>query len=252
MECDYDSLLESIVLIGRTMLENGAEVSRVEDSIGRMCKSYGAQSVDVFTITSQIIITAKFDDKSYTQTKRVLSYETNFHQLDELNDLSRYICKHHPSSKEVEEKRTRIMNEPPYPTLYTLLGSIMGAGAFSVFFGGTLRDALCAMLVSLIIVFMQHFLKKKMNYIVFYVFCSLCSGIASILLCKIGLGVNMDKIMIGEVMLLIPGIAMTNSIRDMLLGDTMSGILRLCEALLMAISIALGFGISIILLGGIL
>ena len=58
--------------------------------------------------------------------------------------------------------------------------------------------------------------------------------------------------MIGEVMLLIPGIAMTNSIRDMLLGDTMSGILRLCEALLMAISIALGFGISIILLGGIL
>ena len=206
MEYDYDALLESIVLIGRTMLENGAEVSRVEDSIGRMCKSYGAQSVDVFTITSQIIITAKFDNKSYTQTKRVLSYETNFHQLDELNDLSRFICNHHPSSKEVEERRTRIMNEPPYPT----------------------------------------------HYIVFYVFCSLCSGIVSILLCKIGLGLNMDKIMIGEVMLLIPGIAMTNSIRDMLLGDTMSGILRLCEALLMAISIALGFGISIILLGGIL
>lgn len=252
MEENYDALLESILLIGQTMLQNGAEVSRVEDSISRMCKSYGAQSVDVFTIVSQIILTVKFDGRSYTQSKRVLSYETNFHQLDELNDLSRHICKNKPSASIVEQKRLDIMNEPTFPAFYILFGSVLGAASFTIFFGGTYLDALCTALLACIIVFMQNYLKKKMNYVVFYVFASLCCGLVGILLCKIGLGENIDKILIGSVMLLIPGIAMTNAIRDMLLGDTMSGILRFCETVLMAVSIAVGFGISIFLLGGII
>lgn len=249
---NYDALIDNVLLIGRTMLQNGAEVSRVEDSMGRICKSYGAETVDVFTITSQIVISVKFEGKIFTQSKRVLSHETNFEQLDDLNNLSRYICKHKPNVEELERQRLEIMNKPDFPLSLSFIASILGASAFAIFFGGTLRDSLCAGLLACIIVLMKHHLKAKLNYIVYYVLTSFVVGIIGILLCKIGIGQNIDKILIGAVMLLIPGIAMTNSIRDMLLGDTMSGILRFIESLLMAISIAVGFGFSIYLLGGIL
>ena len=83
------------------------------------------------------------------------------------------------------------------------------------------------------------------NFIVSFV-----SGVAALLLVKLGLGDQVDKIMIGGIMLLIPGIAMTNSVRDMLIGDVMSGWFRLLNALLIAGAIACGFALSIILIGG--
>ena len=51
-------------------------------------------------------------------------------------------------------------------------------------------------------------------------------------------------------MLLIPGIAMTNSIRDILVGDTISGLMRLIESILWAGSLACGFMTAILLIGG--
>ena len=98
---------------------------------------------------------------------------------------------------------------------------------------------------------MEHILKNnEKNMVVYYFVSSLCAGIVAILTVKMGLGVNLDKIMIGGIMLLIPGIALTNSIRDMLIGDLGSGLLRLVNALLQSTSIACGFALSIIAFGG--
>ena len=66
----------------------------------------------------------------------------------------------------------------------------------------------------------------------------------------IGIGDHQDKIMIGGIMLLIPGIAMTNSIRDMLTGDIVTGMLRLVDSILRAAAIACGFALSLMITGG--
>ena len=84
------------------------------------------------------------------------------------------------------------------------------------------------------------------------ILCSMISGMVCILTHYIGLGHHVEMIMIGNIMLLIPGVLMTNSFRDFISGDMISGLLHFSEAIITAICIAAGFIFSKILLGGIL
>ena len=89
---EYARLLSDAITIGEKMLCSGAEVSRVEDSIVRICSAYGASRVDVFTITSSIVVSADFDGKTYTQTRRIKSYRTDLDMLDRLKRDNLRIC----------------------------------------------------------------------------------------------------------------------------------------------------------------
>lgn len=114
-------------------------------------------------------------------------------------------------------------------------------------------DAFSASIMGLTIVTMEIFLAgREENQIVYHFIASVVAGFVSILMVKMGFGEHADLIMIGGIMLLIPGIAMTNAIRDMLIGDIASGLLRLCNALIISISIACGFAFTIIVLGGLI
>lgn len=97
MDFDYDRILQGILDIGEEMVCCGAEVSRVEDSILRMCESYGAERINVFIITSNIQVTMEAPDgRILTHIRRLIRYDTNFDRLDYLNNLSRYICANKP------------------------------------------------------------------------------------------------------------------------------------------------------------
>ena len=134
-----------------------------------------------------------------------------------------------------------------------LLGSVVVAAAFAVFFGGSIRDGISAGIMGVVIVFMEDIMQKReTNQIVYNFIVSVVAGIAAILTVTAGLGENENLIMMGGIMLLIPGIAMTNAVRDMLTGDVAAGLLRLTNAVLTAAAIACGFALSIILLGGVL
>ena len=143
------------------------------------------------------------------------------------------------------------MSRPEPRRLLKIFGAVIIAASFTVFFGGNWMDSIAAGFVGLVIVLMELYLaSREPNQIIYNFVVSFVSGVTALLLTKIGLGDNVDKIMIGGIMLLIPGIAMTNSVRDMLIGDIMSGWLRLLSALLIAGAIACGFALSIILIGG--
>ena len=106
---EMKKVLKYAMEIGECMLVSGAGVSRVEDTISRICKAYGAKEANVFSITSSIVTTIE-DEKGeiLTQTKRIRSYKTDFTKLDELNQLSRYMCKELPEEKEVKQKIAEI------------------------------------------------------------------------------------------------------------------------------------------------
>lgn len=254
MKYDWDKLLQSILDVGEEMIVCGAEVSRVEDSIERMCESYGApyDRINVFIITSNIQVTLETPDgRILTQIRRLIRHGTNFDRLDYLNALSRYICEHKPDYDEIQERLNEVMSRPEPRRLLKIFGAVIIAASFTVFFGGNWMDSIAAGFVGLVIVLMELYLaSREPNQIIYNFVVSFVSGVTALLLTKIGLGDNVDKIMIGGIMLLIPGIAMTNSVRDMLIGDIMSGWLRLLSALLIAGAIACGFALSIILIGG--
>ena len=250
---NYSKLLQNVLDIAEEMLVAGAEVNRVEDSIERMISAYDCSfdRVNAFITTTNIQVTFEDPDGNIiTQIRRVKRSDTNFDRLDYLNDLSRYICANKPDLDEMRNRYLEVMARPYNARWIKYLSGILVAGGFSVFFGGSVFDGLISSIVSLLIIFLLDYFKRyNINSMGVIFMTSVVSGVASILLCSIGLA-NLDKVLIGEIMLMIPGIAMTNAIRDMLLGDIATGLLRLANALLIAGAIALGFATPLALMKG--
>jgi uncharacterized membrane protein YjjP (DUF1212 family) len=249
---NYDKVLQGILDVGEEMVVAGAEVHRVEDSIERMCAAYRFERVNVFIIVSNLQVTVQAPDgRIITHIRTIVRNDVNFDRMDYLNDLSRYICANTPDVIVMQTKLFDVMGRKQQPQWMTFLGSILAASGFTVFFGGTPLDAGAAAFMALLIVCLQMFLQdRENNSIVYNLSVSFVAGLAAILMVRIGMGEHADIIMMGGIMLLIPGIAMTNAIRDMLMGDTASGLLRLFNSLLTAAAIACGFALSIVVMGG--
>ena len=238
--------------IGEQMLICGAEVHRVEDSVSRMCLAFGAERVDVFIITSSMVVTlyAK-DGETYTQTRRIISTNMDIEKLHGLNKLSRRICSEKLSLDDIRRDYDRVLAGKSYPQWLVSASYMMIAAAFAIFFGGFLADAAVALviggLMSLLVLLCDNL---GVNKIFTKFICSFMVSTLALLAMKLGLIEVIDKAVIGNIMLLIPGVGLTNGLRDLFAGDSIAGILRLIEALLTAGAIAAGYFLFTFLMGG--
>lgn len=253
MTVEYKKRLLHLLLdLGEAMLTTGAEVNRVEDTLSRMGQAYGASKMNVFVITSSIVVTMSFSEgDEYTQTRRIQkTIGTDFQKLEQLNALSRKCCEQVLDLQDLEKSIHASCQEAKV-RMYTYIGSILAAGSFAIFFGGTLADGIIASLFAVVICFLQEYLDKiSPNRMIFNLLGSFLAGIGICLISRWLPFLHEDKIIIGDIMLLIPGIPMTNAVRDILVGDTISGIMRLVETLLWAGALACGFMTAIFIIGG--
>ena len=244
--------LSAILDIGEMLLRSGAEVMRVEDTISRLCSAYGFLRADVFTITSSIILTVHLPDGNVmTQTRRVRDRSTDLGMVAQLNNLSRKACEEKLSLLELQEETKKISERKPLPLSVSLICYAVISAAFSVFFGGNGRDSLTAAISGIVLCLSIGLLNKvRINIVIENMLCSAITAFAVSLLVKAGIGMHPDKIIIGNIMLLIPGIQLTTSLRDIFNGDMIAGLLGLSEAVLKALAIALGFAFVLIGMGG--
>lgn len=245
------SLLHQLLNMGETLLLSGAEINRVEDTLCRMGKAYGAARMNVFVITSILMVTMGFPgDQEVTQTRRInrsAAAETNFDRLERLNALSRECAKSPLPLRELRSRINEIRYSDPDAARF-VAGSVIAAAGFCIFFGGRWSDGVMAGLLALPVCFLQRrWYRFCPNTFIFDLLCSILIGTAIGLLAMPFGWMHADKVMIGDIMLLIPGIALTNSIRDVLVGDTLSGIMRLIESLFWAGAIAIGFMVAMLL-----
>ncbi|MGM9552131.1 MAG: threonine/serine exporter ThrE family protein [Clostridia bacterium] len=248
---DTEKILTVIMNLGKEMLMCGAEVNRVEDTISRICTAYGLHDAEIFSITSLILVTVKDkEDKRFSQSRRIISYVFNFYRLEELNALSRTVCKSTPSAEDFQTALDEILKHSHFSKRLRMLGFIFTSGGFCLMFRGSLLDATFAALIAVPIFLIERiFTRLSINGMFYNFISSLFAGVAAFYASALGIGANLDKIMIGDIMLLIPGLMLTNAVKDMMNGDTMAGFLRFCEALLTALAIALGFWFAMILTG---
>lgn len=131
-----EEVLTCAINIGEQLLVSGAEISRVEDTIQRICNAYGIRQSHIFSIASCIIVTLETKERQWiTQTRRILSYGTDMWKLDRLNDLSRRICATQPSFDVIDQEYEKILKGPTYSPAAQCAIYAMTAGAFAVFFG---------------------------------------------------------------------------------------------------------------------
>ena len=244
-------LMNCLLDVGQMLLESGAEISRVEDTIYRMAEAYKCRHIEVFVITSIISLTLTFPDGgTFTETRRIYSSGgTDFNRLEKLNNLSRSCCKATLPIDSLKKELQQIAGDEK-PLKAALIGSILTAAAFAVFFGGSIWDGVMAAVFAVGICLLQQKLgNTQITQVGANLLISLLSGLCVGFICMAIPGIHMDKILIGDIMLLIPGLAMTNSFRNILGGNTISGVIRLTESLIWAAALAGGFMTSFYIIG---
>ncbi len=249
-----DALLSCILDMGEVLIASGAEIVRVEDTLTRLCSAYGFEKINVFSITSSIVLTVHCpDDRIITQTRRIATRNTNLEKVAQVNSLSRYLCNCPVSVPELRKKIAQIQQTKAYSTPVLCLSYAVISACFSVFFGGSAWDAFAAALSGLLVFVIQHFLNKlHMNGVLHSLLISALTALAVVLMVHIGIGDTPERITIGNIMLLIPGVSFTTALRDLTNGDTLSGLLGLSEAVIKAIAIAIGFAAVLVGIGGLL
>ena len=248
-DSNVDNLVRIAMDIGEGLQKSGAEIHRVEDAIEHICKAYGAAHVEVFSIQSLIVTSVRMPDGSYSsQSRRITNCSNNLRFLEHYNRLSRDICRDTPDFNEVDKRIFEIKHKRKYSYLLITIGYIFAASAFAVFFGGTLRDGLAAAIIGFIMALIDKIEAKFFTPVTKTLLIAFSAGILSCVLVMIGIGEHVDMIAIGTIMILIPGLALGNSMRDLLSGDTLAGILRAVQSCIIAVIIAIGYSISILLL----
>ena len=247
-------ILTLAVEIGDTMLRNGAEIYRVEDSLIHILESCNVENFDVYVLSNGIFASANEDREDACMIRHVPISSVNLGKVAALNQLVRDICDHKCSIEEATVRLTECKHIPPYPKPVLVTCCAIACGCFCYLFGGTFLDMLIATAIGAV---EQLFLfaceRKHVSRFLTNVFASLVVAILSILAFASGLPVHHDKIIIGDIMPLVPGIVFTTSIRDFYNSDYLSGTIHLIDALLTALCIAVGICLPIVLfryLGG--
>ncbi len=245
---EKQQLLTNALDVGEGLLTRGAEVGRVEDTLKRILMSQGATRVDVFTITTSIVVTCHFPDCTLTQTRRVLEASNDMTALSALNALSREICAGKLSVQEIAGRLQAIEQGPVYRFGATVLFYGLASFSFSLFFGGSLLDAGISAAIGMLIRLMLAGLRRlQVPTLAVTLLCAIVGGFLAHGLMSLGVPCSAAMISIGDIMLLVPGISMMGAIRDMFTGDTISGLMRFSEALLLSLALALGFALPSLL-----
>jgi uncharacterized membrane protein YjjP (DUF1212 family) len=229
--------------VGEGMLKNGGDVNRVEDTIERICRAYGAEHVEVFTIISVINAAIRMPDGSYSsQLRRVKTTSNNLGKLERLNALSREICKEKPDLKEFDARLHLLKTTPEYQKGMVVFISGIAAGTFTMLFGGGFADALVSMLIGIIISLLDFQFKNRLNVMARVVLSTFVATIISGLAVSwLGIAQSHDTIMSGVIMLLVPGMASGTAMRDLFYGDLIAGALKTLQAVLTSLMIAFGY-----------
>jgi uncharacterized membrane protein YjjP (DUF1212 family) len=232
---------------GRIILENGGETYRVEDTIVRICTAFGVRHAESFVTPTGIMMSAiDKDGSTISIIKRIKIRTVNLEKICRVNDLSRNIYKYVNSEDAVINILKEIDNAPRYGHWETIFFSSLAAGFFTLLFGGELRDFFLAIIIGFFIKSTTIYLSKlSINDFFINIVGGAIGALSALIFNEIGLVGNFDKLVIGSIMLLVPGLAITNAIRDTIAGDLVAGMTRSLEAFLVAIGIAVGSGIML-------
>lgn len=255
MDMDYMLLVDTAVLAGEIMLGSGAETYRVEDTIGHFLKTAGLQRAEAYVTTTGIMATLSDPSiEAITVVRRVKRRSTNMNRIYLTNEISRKFAGGKIGLGEAYRELNLIKDQVQYGALTKRMGIVMTAAFFCMLLGGSVCETLIAAVSGVLLsalmwlgerIGLQGFLLDGLN--------TLLMVFATLLICHVTAApVRTDKIIIGCIMPMVPGVAITNAIRDTLQGDYVSGAARILEACMEAAAIAFGACIGILMSGYVL
>ena len=265
--------LELVTRIGEVLLKNGGEIFRVQQTMQLVAKAYGIPGFQVYVLANGLFVSMQEEGRTITrpvesgdaagqehlfgqehlasqarlasQVRYVPLSSVHLGRVASVNNLSREIVAQKYTVEEASRKIEQIDKLPFTSNAVQTLMSGLGAGAFCILFGGSLLDSAAAFLSGLVLwIFVLFLTARGANKIMVNILASaLVTAMGVLFFHLFSFGDSMDMIVIGSIVPLLPGVPLTNSIRDYLNGDYLSGTIRMIDAVLVACCIALGVGI---------
>ena len=243
---DERRVLNAAMEAGHILLQNGAEISRVEETMERICRYYGVSTGEFFVLSNGIFTTAgQISDKTYARVQHIPVEGARMDKIVAVNQLSREIEEgKYRSIGEVERILEDIKHKKGFRPWQQILASGIGSGFFCVLAGGGVSDSIAAFIAGLLLyIYVLKISAPHLSKIVGNIFGGMLVVLISLASYHIGLGSNLSHMISGTIMPLVPGIAFTNGIRDIANGDYISGAVRMLDAILIFLSIAIGMGV---------
>lgn len=247
---DYNQLLNMGADLGRLLMTSGAEIYRTEESVSRLLTAYGLDP-QVFSIPTCLIVSINTPEGTpVTRMCRIPAHGTDMELLERCNALCRRLCREVPPLEEAQRLVAELDKRcKRFSARTVLLGYAAAPAFFALFFCGGIRDSLSAAVAGLAVGACVLFGRRFIGSNIFFrtVICSAVAALAALLLVRAGLGQTLDAITIGTLMVLVPGMALTNAMREIMAGDIVSGLSRTAETLLVATAIALGTALPLLM-----
>ena len=243
-EKDLNLLLDTCLLTGKIMMKSNADMSRIEETMSCIVSASGDYQIVTYAIQTGLFI--GLEHTSMIRMEQVMMRATNLEIVTEVNELlHQYIdnkltlLEFYNELQILEKKCIR------FPTWLQIISAAIISATLMFLFGGLLEDFPVTLFIGGV-GYTIYLLGEKLFHIKFLseFLSSIFIGLAAILSVKLGIGNNSDCIIIGCIMPLVPGVQITNSIRDLLAGHYMSGISKGVEAMITATMI--GFAISFV------
>lgn len=274
---EQEQALQLATEAGHILLENGAEISRVEETMTRIASAYGIEDESFFVLSNGIIATGQH----YARAEFIPIKGTQLAKVVEVNQLSRDVtagecgnvltceCGNQTneltnpqvntfkpmSVKTLRQRIQAIRNMPGKVWWEMTLGIALGVSSFSILFGGSLVDAVATLVAGVLLGLFMTFVSPHLSRLVGNVAGGLVGGILCILLFRLAMGIDglpqlhLANMIIGTIIALVPGVPFTNGMRDLANEDYIAGTTRLTDAFLVFLCIALGVALAFIIDG---
>ena len=245
MEEDMHKVLDFALDAGRILLKNGAEIFRVEETIEYICKRYKIENVDTFVLSNGIFIASEKEGKeAYAKVKHIPLSGTHLGIVTAVNDLSREISAGKIDLDDAIIQLKEIEKMPPKNRIFRIVSAGLGSGAFCALLQGTILESAVAVLLGTILyTFITYTEKHTISKVIVNIVGSGMVTVLAIVIVNLFPALSLDAIIIGSIIPLVPGVAFTNAIRDIARSDFIAGIVRMIDALLVFVYVAVGVGV---------
>lgn len=241
-------------LAARLMLESGGETYRAEETANHIAHCFGL-STDIIAFPTGLTMTLTGENDVSSVIARVDRTATNLTKLEQVNAVSRALCSGRMTLDEAYRELERIQHEKSENVPLTILFAAGGAAFFALMFGGGWFEFAVSGVAAAVIQLVLSYAPDQAGMPISSLFAGfLASVIALLLNLAFGPG-DVNMTIVSTLMPFLPGLALTNAIRDSMRGDLLSSGARLGQALTRAVVLAGGAGAGLWLylaLGGVM
>ena len=248
-------LMETALLAGEILLSSGAETYRVEDTMCHILKTGELEHIDALALMTGIVVTLNDEnmEQPITMVRSINRRSTNMNNIIKVNEISRQYCAGRISLEEASKQLKSVKEKLYTRTTFNIATALVATG-FAIMFGGNFVDVTVTLVLGFWLAFCIMIANiKRINGLLLDIIS--CAGISFFTMCAqkfIVPALNVDIAIVSALMPIVPGVAITNAIRDTLQGDYLSGAARVLEAFLKASTIAIGIGLGMALGGMVL